>query len=216
MSKLFSLIILCLFVQISLYGQDLSDLFKKSDTKITYLGIDYSHVKLIGTFSQFAEAGETGPILIKNKYFDGWNDLVLREQAKYDVKGIFRKENIDFQISDIHDQNMKAITEEMESSKTPNYTEDQIKNFVKEIKFSTKEGFGVMFLCESLNKNQNVGIFHFVIINLNTNEVLLQSKLEGKAAGIGLRNFWAKPIFEVIVQLRDKKYKEWKKQFAPN
>ena len=52
---------LCLlFLLLSCAGnsQTVNDLFHESDVKITWLGIDFSHVKLIGDFAEFFEAGE--------------------------------------------------------------------------------------------------------------------------------------------------------------
>ncbi len=197
------------------YAQKVTDLFTKTETKITYLGIDYSHVKLIGNFSQFAEAGVVGPILVKEKYFDSWNDLVVKEQEKYDIKGMFRKESIEYNISDIQKINKSASTEEMEADETPNYSQEDIQKIVSNYKFSTKDGIGIIFIAESLNKNKESGIFHFVAFNISTKEILLQESFTGKAGGIGLRNYWARSIFEVILQIKDKKFKEWKKEYVP-
>jgi hypothetical protein len=197
-----------------MFGQQVADLFNKSDVKITYLGIDYSQVKLIGSFNQFAEAGATGPKLIKSKYFDSWNNLVINESKKYDIAWILRKETINSDIVEISELNSKTGLETIEAENTPNYTTDFIKNYVSKYNFSIKEGFGIVFIAESLNKNNQEGILHFVVFNLKTNEVVIQERLIEPAGGIGLRNYWARTIFEAIRELQEDKYKIWKKKLT--
>ncbi len=205
-----------LFIILStcIYSQQVADLFKKSDVKITYLGIDFSQVKLIGSFNQFAEAGSTGPSLIKSKYFDSWNNLVVNESKKYDVAWILRKETINNSIAEVSEINTKTSLETIEAENSPNYTIEFIKNYVSTYKFNEKEGFGIIFIAESLNKNNQEGIFHFVVFNLKTNEIVIQERLVEPAGGIGLRNYWGRTIFEAIRDLQDNKYKIWKKKYG--
>jgi hypothetical protein len=182
--------------------------------KITYLGIDFSKVKLIGSFNQFAEAGSTGPLLIKNKYFDAWNNIVLNESKKYDVAWIFRKETIKMDIVEMSGINSKTELEAIEAEITPKYSVDFIKNHVSNYKFNEKEGFGILFIAESLDKNAQEGIYHFVILNLKNNEIIIHERLIERAGGIGLRNYWARTIFEAILELQEVKYKSWKKKYG--
>lgn len=205
---------LFLIITSCIYSQQASDLFKKSDVKITYLGIDFSKVRLIGSFNQFAEAGSTGPLLIKNKYFDAWNNIVLNESKKYDVAWIFRKETIKMDIVEMSGINSKTELEAIEAEITPKYSVDFIKNHVSNYKFNEKEGFGILFIAESLDKNAQEGIYHFVILNLKNNEIIIHERLIEHAGGIGLRNYWARTIFEAILELQEVKYKSWKKKYG--
>ena len=90
-------ILTLLFAVLFLFGsaQKKADFFKYA-TNITYLGIDYSHAKFIGQFSQFADAGDIGIVSIKNNYFGGWNGVVYKEKDKYNFQDMLRKENISF------------------------------------------------------------------------------------------------------------------------
>lgn len=209
---LFSLIVV--LSAFSLRSQTVNDLLSKSATKIYWLGIDFSHVKLIGDFAQFAEAGEAGPLTIKHKYFPAWNNLILTEYAKYDVGGMFRKESINFKTNAITKINASTPTEEMEDESEPYYKKEDIQAFIKNYDFEVKEGIGMLFVAESLNKYREKGKYHFVAINLATNEILLYDVFEGQSGGIGLRNYWARSFYEVIVQIRDHKFREWKKEFG--
>ena len=56
-----SLLVLILFsfVHFQSKAQELKELFTKSETQVHWLGIDFSHVKLIGDFKQFGEVIQT-------------------------------------------------------------------------------------------------------------------------------------------------------------
>ena len=196
-------------------AQVVSDLFTKSETEIYWLGIDFSQVKLIGDFSQFGEAGSIGVIGIRDKYFSAWNQLILSEPTKYDVAGMFRKPEMKFNTDAITVINSKASVEEMEAPVEPHYTKEDIQGFIKNYKFGVTSGIGLLMVAESLNKTTESGKYHFVAVNLATNEILLYEAIVGKAGGFGLRNYWARSFYEVIIAVRDNKYKNWKKQYAP-
>ena len=214
MKKVILLLAVLFATILTAQAQNASDLFSKSDTKIYWLGIDFSHVKLIGDFTQFAEAGSVGAITIRDKYFTGWNDLILNESKKYDIVGMFRKPGINFNTNGISLINATAETESMEAETEPNYKKEDIQGFIKNYNFNVKEGIGLLFVAESLNKRSESGKYHFVAIHLATNEILIHDVLIGKAGGIGLRNYWARSYYEVINQIRDQKYRVWKKMYS--
>ena len=61
--------------------------------ELVWYGIDYSKAKFIGSFGQFKDAGEvTGDALV-NKYFSGWNLVIIREPEKYNIAKFFHKES---------------------------------------------------------------------------------------------------------------------------
>ena len=209
--------LITVFSLISCFGisQKIEDLFTKSETKITWLGIDFSHVKLIGEFSQFAEAGATGAAVIKDKYFSGWNNLILNEYEKYNIEGMIRKENINLNISGIEKINNKTAIEDLESDDQPNYLKEDIALFIKKYNFEEKAGIGLLMVADYLNKTREEAKYHFVAINLTNNEVLLYESFVTKPGGFGLRNYWAKTFYDVIISIRDVKYKYWKKTYGP-
>lgn len=194
------------------FGQQLEDLFQKSDTKITWLGIDFSHVKLIGDFNQFAEWGTQGVESVRNNYFPSWNDLVYKEYKKYDVAGMFRKENMVLNTDFIYALNKKAPLEEMETKSDPDYTEEDIQKFIQSYDFKEKEGLGILLVAESMNKYKEYAKYHFVVINMTNNKILLHELFTEKPGGFGLRNYWAKTFYNVVKRIKDQSYFEWKKE----
>lgn len=195
-------------------GQKAEDLFRPSQTKIQWLGIDFSHVQLVGDFSQFAEAGKKSSVEIKNRYFPGWNEIILDEREKYDIKGMLRKENITYSIDMVTDRNSKAATEDLETDNVRKFSTEEIEQFVREYQPEDKDGIGIVFIAETLNKAETEAWFHFVALDLSNNTVLFTERLQGKPSGIGLRNYWAGAIYDVIKEIKNKKYKEWKSKYS--
>ena len=214
--KTIALIVAVAISSFASHAQTMKELVNGSDHKVTWLGIDYSHVKLIGDFNQFAEAGSTGPKMVKEKYFSAWNEIIIKEYKKYDLQGAFRKDSVYFKIGAINKINDATKVEELEGevSEEPNYSADDIKSFVKKYKFDVNEGFGVMLVAEYMNKVTTKAKYHLVIMNLQTKEIIHTEALEGVAGGFGLKNFWAKPYFEAINQIKAKRFKAWKKQYG--
>lgn len=205
------LIILAIFTfSFSGRSQKLDDLFQPSSTKITWLGIDFSHVKLIGDFNMFAEWGDYSPSEVKNHYFPAWNDLLYSESDKYDVSEMLRKEDLIFKTDAIYAINANASIENMEAKVDPMYSKEDIQGFIKNYDFQTKEGVGVLLVAESLNKFKEYGKYHFIAIDLATNTILLHDVIQGKPGGFGLRNYWAKTIYNVISEIKSHRYSKWK------
>ena len=195
-------------------AQSIKDLFNPSSTPITWLGIDFSHVKLIGGFAQVAEAGQVGPIAIRDTYFPGWNGLFFSESEKYNVKEMLRKEAVTINTSAIDAINAGASIEELEGTTDPGYTKEVIQGFVRNYKFNVNEGLGVLMVAESLNKNHEMATYHFIVVDLSNNEILLHEKLSAAPGGFGIRNYWARSFYNVMINIRDNKYKAWKKMYG--
>lgn len=214
MKKLLTLI--SLLVLNVTYGQKASDLFKESDTKVVWLGVDYSHVKLIGDFSQFGGAGEKSSSQIKKIYFPAWNRIILDERDKYDIAAMIRKDNLIYDIDMMMLHNAKAPVDEMETYNEPSYGKEDIKKFVKEYNIEKKDGIGVLFVAECLNKSRTEAWFHFVAMDLRNKEILVHDRVRGEPSGIGLRNYWAGAIHDVIKDISRNRYKSWKAEYAAN
>ncbi len=206
------LVIASICVVLTAAAQKVEDLFKRSDVLVTWLGLDFSHAKMIGDFTQFKEAGGQSASDIRNRFFPAWNNVIIHEQKKYDIGAMLRKEDIVYDIDMIMKINASTSLESIESNFTPNYKNEDIAGFVKTYNTGDKKGIGVLFLVECFNKNAEKAIIHFVAINMTTKEVLLHERLSGKPKGFGLRNFWAGSIFNVINDIRDDYYKTWKGQ----
>ncbi len=194
-------------------AQTMQDLFQESTVPFYWFGIDFSHVQLIASFAQSEESGEKNAELLKNKYFKGWNNLFIYEADKYNVSEMLHKKSVEINLDPITKINNQANVEEMEVTKETHYTADQIKEFVKDYDFDVKEGIGVFFIAECLNKPLEHGIYHVVFINLANNEVLHTQSITGETGGFGVRNYYARSYLEVMESIQKTQYKKWKKLY---
>lgn len=182
--------------------------------EMTWFGIDYSHVKLIGTFSQFGEAGVVDEDDIRKKYFPAWNSLVLKESDKYDLKGAFRKNHVEYKLAMMEEVNAETSNASMVSiSESDRYhlTEEKVNSIIANYPITNVSGVGLVFIAESLDKTIEQGSYYVAIFDIATKKVLMTKKIIGKAGGFGIRNYWARSFFNVIVQCRDN-YKKWLKE----
>ena len=206
------LVLTLLFVALSNKAQTANDLFRQNDVPVSWLGIDFSHVKLIGNFAEFFNAGEKSSQQIRDLYFPRWNMIILTEPEKYDIKGMLRKPEIYYDIDMITEINAQTSLEGIESYNTQKFTDENIRSFVSQYYLEGKEGLGVLFIAECLNKNASEAWFHFVAINMKTKKVLLHERLRGEPEGFGLRNFWANSVYKIINDIKYYYYMDWKRK----
>ncbi len=205
--------VLSLCFSTSSFGQSQEDLFNKSDVQIFWMGIDYTHVNLIGDFSAFFGAGDRSPQELRDTYFPSWNKLIVNEPSKYDVKRMMRKPNMKYDLDLIMAINSDAAVEDLEAYETPDYSEEDIKAFVKNYNVKKKNSIGIVLIAESMNKIKQEAIYHFVAFNMKNGKIILHEKMSGKPGGFGVRNYWASSYREVFNQIEKRKYSIWKSKF---
>ena len=209
--KVIILTLACTF-SILTFAQNTSDIFRPTDFEYTYMGIDYSHAKFIGEFSQFESAGNVGISAVKDKYFEGWNGVVKNEKEKYSFKNALRKDQVEYNLSDITSINNNTAVENMEG-KALNYSRDDIQGFVNNSAYTIEKGIGIMFIAEYLDKEKVEACFHFVMVNLASKEILIHERMIGEPRGFGLRNYWISPVYQCLKIIDSKLYKKWRKEY---
>lgn len=210
MKKLFLSLIVVMACSTA-HAQTAKDLFENTDIKVSWLGIDYAHVKLIGKFDQFGDWGEQSLSELKNDYFPAWNKLVVNERDKYAVGPMLKLNSIYYDIEMMMDHNSSAKLKELEAYNEPNYTLKDIQKFVNEYNTKGKEGIGILFVAEAYNKSAEQGIHHFVAINMKTKKILVHERIVTEPGGFGLRNYWAGSIHSAIEKIDRHLYKKWEK-----
>lgn len=200
--KRFTLIALLLFSVSALKAQDVFD-YKEP---VTWLGLDFSELKLIKSDETVTESE------LQNKYFPGWNDLILNEPKKFDIA-----KAIDH---DVVENYLDAVTEVNESAKGGFITtdknafehlnNDKVRQMVKKYNLKGKSGLGLVFIVESMDKNRKEASIWVTFINMGTKEVLLSKPMTGESGGFGFRNYWAASVNKVLKAL-PANMRKWKK-----
>ncbi|HLO57874.1 MAG TPA: hypothetical protein VK179_03980 [Bacteroidales bacterium] len=208
--KKLNLIIALLLVAMYSQAQSVEDLFERSDVSVTYLGIDFSHVKLIGNFAEFADAGRKNVMEIRDIYFPKWNMVVVNEREKFDLAGMLRKSDIYYDTDIMSVVNSQTRLDEMEAMNTVKFSDEDIASFISQYDLSGKVGIGIVFIAECLNKSAEDAIFHFVAFDMKNGNLLFHRRLHGDPNGIGLRNYWVNSLYRIINNIKFFYFDEWR------
>jgi hypothetical protein len=190
-------------------AQTMKEILNSYEMPITYLGIDFSQAKLIG------DPG-ANPTDIKARLYTAINLVIVNEPKKYDLAAAFKKKNISNDLSFAEERNSKSDADKIKSN---NITDDSrftlasIDNMVKAYDFKGKKGIGLLLIMESMNKSIEKGAMYVAFIDMATKKVLFTERMTGKAGGFGFRNYWVKPVHEVLDEIEGSKYKEWLNKF---
>jgi hypothetical protein len=190
-------------------AQDAKAVF--SANEIVWFGLDFSKAKFVGSFDQGMGLGPATGSDIKNKYAGGWNDLIAKEQPKFDLRKAFRKDNVIYDLKSMAEINKSldpdACMVYNEGKIDPNEIPAMVKKYTPDIK---KEGVGLSFIVENFNKNTQMADVYVTFFDIASKKLLFTEKVSGKALGVGMRNYWAGSIKDILKQIDEMHYKNWK------
>lgn len=201
---LFSALLFPLLAQ----AQSAADIFSTSKTVMTYIGLDFSRVQLVGP------SGFNDPQAIKEEYFDKWNNLVLEESDKYDLKRAFLKERMDFNLNPVQERNDQVDFANLVINQTaPTLNAAQLQDMVNQYDLNgISNPISLVFIVESLDKVAELGTFHVVFLNTQTKQIIFTDKVTGEPSGFGFRNYWAGAFYDALKAIKSKKWNQWKKK----
>ncbi len=189
-------------------SQTKSDVFMK-DIPVTWLGLDFTSTKLIGDRERLGSESDVRRLL------DAWNDLILAEQDKFDVAKAIGRAKVENVIDVTKEHNAELDVMGMFSDNEGDYLHIKVSD-VEEIiagyDFKDLSGIGLMFNVESFNKINVEGSVWITFINLGTKEVLFTERLVAPPSGMGMRNYWAGCLYEIITKIRKKEFEMWRKK----
>ena len=195
------------------HAQTIQDIFN-SGYPVTWLGIDYSHSKIVGKMNQFGGKTLVSAAEIHDTYYAEWNQLILDEPEKFDVAKMISRKTVVKDIRMVTQLNAGSSMDSVEVVLTPSYSQEQIQKFVSAYPLENKSGIGMVFITESMHKSYGGAYYHVVFFKMDTKEILLQQRVQGLVQGSGIRNYWANPYFDVIEYMRDEQMPRWKKRYG--
>lgn len=186
----------------------LADLFSGKG-KLVFLGLDFTQAKYIG------KIGFTDPMAIQNQHIVSWNNLIELEPKKFSLQKAFNLKDDQYKskVEDMVKLNKSVNVEKNITDDESALTEDQVKKGVGKYALSEKDGIGLVYVVESLNKNSEKLVVWVTFIDLATKKVLHTEKVEGKAGGFGFRNYWAGGVYKVNQEIDKNLFKKWSKSF---
>lgn len=155
-------------------------------SELVWCGFDFSHVKCIGS------EGFTNPQDVKDRFFDAWNDLVLNESDKYDIKKFYGKDAQINDLSVVSARNEIPEADELVIDEPYAFEEGQLERIIRQYNLSeAQEGLGLVYVVESLNKTEQHAVVNVVFFDIASKNIVWTKKYETKPGGFGLRNYWA-------------------------
>lgn len=172
-------LMLCIFSYVVAMGQHANQHY--------VYGVDYTHAKAFAVSDSPEQLAEA---------FQAINSLLLTEGKKYDFS---RMLGVRYSLDIEPTQKLNA------ASNYPGlivYKEEMPEldcaEIVRGYELSQTEGTGVVFIAKMLNKARAETTFEVVIFDVATREISVQQEVTAKAGGFGLRNYWAKSLFNVL------------------
>lgn len=206
------LLIACTALSLNLVSQNtVKDLFQAKE--IVWYGLSFTEAKMVGSFDQAMGAAPATASEIKNKWMSAWNGLIIAEPQNYKLKEAFDKESVYYDIGPVEKANQSVKTGDLMSANSFSFADPQksIKNAIAKMNGGEKNvGLGATFVVESFNKTLDEATVYAVVFDIKTKSILVSEKIVGKPTGIGLRNFWAGAMKQVIKQIQKTYYPKWK------
>ncbi len=216
MKKLCTFAFILMFVAINLYGQKTpQDVFKTDN--IVWYGLDFSEARFIGQFDQAAGIAPATANDMKYSYIPAWNALILSEPNRYDLRKTFRKVNVYNDLKDVEVSN-RQINEDKLMSFNPYRFEDAAEVVSSIIgnygDGERNEGVGLVFIVEYFNRIDQEAAVYVTFFDIATQEVLFKERMLGSPRGIGLRNYWAGAIRNILLDIERQTYRSWQNTYG--
>ncbi len=193
------LLLIAIVSVIVLNAQDASLVW--SSQTMSWFGVDFTKTKVLGL--------EDSPHKIRDEFFKPWNDVTI----DMDLTKMFGKNAVYKDPNGITKQNLARETETMNTGAEVEFTDEVIDSRIKEISTgSKKNGLGLIFIAESINKATGNGIFHVVFFDIATRKVVWHKKMTGKATGSNPKTAWGGAVKDVFNQIDKKEWKAWRKE----
>ncbi|MBC7828866.1 MAG: hypothetical protein H7122_14045 [Chitinophagaceae bacterium] len=195
---LFTLFVLCL-CKSTVMAQTKADIFNGS-TEITWLGIDFTQAKFIGSATQFKDAGEISSSEFRDKYVPSWNQLFIDEQKKYDVAGAVKRAEVKYamEITEKANNGIKGNFFSEDPNDYKKLDEQKIAGLVKNYDFQGKPGIGMIFFIDGMSKKKEEASGWVTFVDMKSKKVLFTQYETGKAGGFGFKNYWAKTFWNML------------------
>jgi hypothetical protein len=161
-----------------------------AEKNITWFGIDY-------TLARFTLVTED-PAAIVSTSLKAINTLILAEPDKYNLKKFFSKSEVTPAVDMVNERNSKIDPTLLVVPDKYTITPEDVNKLIKSYDTGVKTGMGLVLVAENLNKVSQVGSYYVVFFDMASKEIIDSERREGKASGIGFRNYWAGSVLSVM------------------
>lgn len=169
----------------------------KANDPLTFFGVDYSLTKVYG-------ADESAGDLIEA--FDAINNLFITEYKKYNPEKAFKTSNVTMSLTMVREKIDEIDRKELKIDNNDyELSSADIQKQIRRYQTGNAEGIGAVLIGVLLDKGKHRGTYHAVTFDIKTKKVISDKIVSGQAKGFGLRNFWARSVFESMNALAKSK-----------
>jgi hypothetical protein len=195
----------------TLMAQKAADLFIRTGTEVVWLGLDFTQVRLAGDLGTVGR-DEILPL------FDAMNRLIVTERSKYNFEAALRRDHVPYDLEISTELNYEIdpidVISHSSADRSSRLDEDAISVLVKQYNTGRDEGIGLVFFMESLDKTTERGTMWVTFFSLADRNVLFTERMSGTAGGFGFRNHWARTVYDVIDQIKKRRFADWRYKYS--
>lgn len=202
-------IFLLLFCTLLVRSQNYAKLLEGDS--VVWFGLDFSKAKFIGSFSHIFGIDPNGGGDLVSQWIPDWNNLFIKEPMNFDMRTALKKPNLYYDLASVKAINSKIISDSVFTELPIKYKianpESAIAEMIKAYDSEkVKSGLGSVFIVESFNKETLNANIYFVLFEIAEKKVIGYRRLTGIPKGIGIRNYWAGAIKDIIGQVKNSAY----------
>ena len=186
--SLFIVVLIFSFFSSAMQAQDKKKAV--AEKNITWLGVDF-------TLARFTLVTED-PAAIVSTSLKAINTLILAEPDKYNLKKFFSKSEVTPEVDMVNERNSKIDPTLLVVPDKYTITPEDVKKVISSYETKGKTGTGLVFVAENLHKIEQIGSYYVVFFDMSSKEIIDMERKEGKATGIGFRNYWTGSVFTVM------------------
>jgi hypothetical protein len=192
------IVILSLLGSVNLWGQ--SQKREAGFDEVIWFGLDYTQVKFIGASDQFNDLEA-----IQHNYFRSWNELIVNESSKYDLKRAFKITNLIYALDSAIARSERRDMKDIVQMNKYELSENQVAEIVNAYADPAISKVGAIFVMETLNKLAVEETMWLAFFQVSTGQVFHTERLIGLPKGFGFRNYWAGGYYRAITELIKRK-----------
>ncbi len=203
MTRMFPIAIL-IAAMITANAQTAKDVFNAES--IVWFGLDYSHARLIGVKDEKPQA-------IKERWLAEWNDVSYYDRATYPLESAFGKFKVGVDNKVVPTRNEATTVESLFGGADSNISTETIDKIIGQYKNGLrKEGFGVVFIVEYMDKGKKEVAAHVTFFDIATRKMLFTKRVTGAAGAPGLKMYWSMGFSRICKEISDQLLVQWKKE----
>jgi hypothetical protein len=191
-------LIICTATQ-TLFAQTKADVFNPK-VPVTWLGIDFSQMRFIGSEAANKASGEVLNSEFVNKFMPAWANLFITEPKTYNIPRASHRDTVHFAFKVTEAAN-NALTKNFFTENPNDFStlkEKDIVEVVKNYDFQGQKGLGMMLIVEGMSKATHLAGAWVTFVNMNDKTVLFTLYKTGNSRGFGFRNYWAHSWYNIL------------------